>query len=67
VIEHAAQHVLVLQAMVGTANHRARRMYHRLGFVPYGIERNALRIDGIFYDEELLALDLGQARTPRKA
>jgi RimJ/RimL family protein N-acetyltransferase len=63
VIEHAAQHVQVLQAAVVTTNHGARRMYHRLGFVPYGIERNALRIDGIFYDDALLALDLGQPRT----
>jgi RimJ/RimL family protein N-acetyltransferase len=56
VVEHAAEHVMVLQAAVVTTNDGARRVYHQLGFVPYGIERRALCVDGIFYDEELLAL-----------
>jgi RimJ/RimL family protein N-acetyltransferase len=58
VVEHAAEHVQILQASVVTANQKARQIYARLGFVPYGIERQALRIDGRFYDEELLALEL---------
>jgi RimJ/RimL family protein N-acetyltransferase len=58
VVEHAAGHVLILQASVVTTNRRAREIYARLGFVPYGIERQALLIDGRFFDEELLALDL---------
>lgn len=61
VIAHAARHVLLLQAVVVTTNESARRMYHRLGFVPYGIERNALRIDSTFYDEELLVLEFSSA------
>ena len=61
VIAHAAKHVLVLQATVVTSNHSARQMYHGLGFVPYGTERKALCIDGAFHDDELLALDLGEA------
>lgn len=56
VVEHAAGHVMVLQAAVVTTNDGARRVYHQLGFVPYGIERKALRVGGTFYDEELLAL-----------
>ncbi len=58
VIEHARSHVLLLQASVVTSNTSARRVYNRLGFVSYGTERRALRIDGVFYDEELLVLDL---------
>jgi ribosomal protein S18 acetylase RimI-like enzyme len=65
VVDHAAQHVLLLQTGVVTNNQTARSLYGRLGFVAYGIERNALRIGGAFYDEELLALDLG-ASTGRR-
>lgn len=57
VIRHASRHVLMLEAAVGTTNESARRAYHALGFKPYGIERKALRVGGIFYDEELLFLD----------
>jgi hypothetical protein len=28
-----------------------------MGFVPYGLERKALCVDGVFHDEELLAID----------
>jgi ribosomal protein S18 acetylase RimI-like enzyme len=58
VVEHAADHVLVLQATVTASSHDARRLYQRLGFAAYGIERNALCIDGVFHDDELLALEL---------
>jgi RimJ/RimL family protein N-acetyltransferase len=64
VVEHAAGHVLILQAAVVTTNQRARQVYARLGFVPYGVERQALLIDGRFYDDELLALDLRKDRLP---
>ncbi|WP_149537985.1 GNAT family N-acetyltransferase [Siccirubricoccus phaeus] len=44
---------------VGHANAPARRLYDRLGFLPYGVERDALRLpDGRSLDEELRALDL---------
>jgi RimJ/RimL family protein N-acetyltransferase len=49
--------VIVLEAAVGLANESARRTYHSLGFRPYGIERKALRIGDVFYDEELLFID----------
>jgi RimJ/RimL family protein N-acetyltransferase len=58
VIEHAEKHVVLLQASVVTSNHAARHIYHRLGFVAYGVERKALRVDGKYHDEELLALEL---------
>jgi RimJ/RimL family protein N-acetyltransferase len=60
VVTHAADHVLILQATVVTSNQTARRIYARLGFTAYGIEPRALCIDGVFHDDELLALDLSQ-------
>ncbi|MCV3239079.1 GNAT family N-acetyltransferase [Mesorhizobium sp. ZC-5] len=58
IIDKAAGNVRVLQCSVVTAQEATRRMYHKMGFVPYGVERSALCIDGVFYDEELLAIDL---------
>ena len=58
VIDKAAGNVRVLQCSVVTAQEATRRMYRAMGFVSYGLERNALCIDGVFYDEELLAIDL---------
>lgn len=57
VIAHAREHVLVLHADVGVDNQPARRLYERLGFRSYGIQPKALRIDGVFHDEAMLALD----------
>jgi len=59
VIAHARGHVRLLQAGVGVSNAPARRTYHGLGFVPYGVEAKALRVDGRYIDEELLVLDFG--------
>jgi ribosomal protein S18 acetylase RimI-like enzyme len=39
-------------------NEPARRLYARLGFVEYGIERNSLKHKGRYYDEILMAKDL---------
>jgi ribosomal protein S18 acetylase RimI-like enzyme len=58
VIDHARDHVLLLQASVVTTNTAARRIYHRLGFVAYGTELRALRLGDVFHDEALLMLDL---------
>jgi GNAT superfamily N-acetyltransferase len=62
VVEHATEHVVVLQASVVATNQKARQAYARFGFVPYGIERHALCIGGMFYDSEHLALDLCRGR-----
>jgi RimJ/RimL family protein N-acetyltransferase len=49
---------LVLHLSVTVGNAPAQRLYRRMGFTVYGIERRALRIDDRFYDEELMALQL---------
>ena len=40
----------------------ARQLYESLGFVVYGREARALCIDGQYYDEEFMALDLREDR-----
>lgn len=59
VIAHARAHVSALQATVVTANADAAALYRALGFVTYGIERDALRVDGRCFDEALIELRLG--------
>jgi L-amino acid N-acyltransferase YncA len=54
VIDHARQHVRVLQCSVVAGNATARDLYLRLGFRPYGTERRALRLGDRFLDEDLL-------------
>ena len=49
---------LVLQLSVAAGNAPAQRLYRRMGFTVYGVERRSLRVGGRFHDEELMALDL---------
>lgn len=49
---------LVLQLTVTAVNAPAQRLYARMGFRVYGLERRALKLRDRFYDEELMALDL---------
>jgi RimJ/RimL family protein N-acetyltransferase len=58
VIDFARQHVEILQLRVVSDNEPARRLYARLGFVEYGLEKDSLKQDGRYYDEILMALDL---------
>jgi ribosomal protein S18 acetylase RimI-like enzyme len=58
IIEFARQRVELIQLSVVSDNKRARRLYERLGFVEYGIEKKALRQDDRYYDEVLMAKDL---------
>jgi RimJ/RimL family protein N-acetyltransferase len=58
VIDHARDQVEVIQLSVVSGNERARRLYARLGFVEYGVEKDSLKQDGRYYDEILMALDL---------
>ena len=51
---HARQEVEVLSVTVVTSNKTARRLYDRLGYICYGTEPGALRVDGRDYDEALL-------------
>jgi RimJ/RimL family protein N-acetyltransferase len=61
VIAYARPHVELIQLSVVVGNEQARRLYARLGFVEYGIEKNSLKYDGRYYDEILMALDLVSA------
>jgi ribosomal protein S18 acetylase RimI-like enzyme len=67
VIGFAREHVEVLQLSVVSENEAARRLYASLGFVEYGIERKALKQDGCYYDEVLMAKDLTTDATDLKA
>ncbi len=57
VIDHARQHVVLLQAAVGADNAPALSLYESLGFRHYGLERKALLVDGVYIDEALIVLD----------
>lgn len=46
---------------VTVGNHAARRLYAAAGFVAYGVEPRALRVDGRFHDVELMNLRLPPA------
>jgi RimJ/RimL family protein N-acetyltransferase len=58
IIEHARQHVELLQLFVIADNMPARRLYANLGFVEYGIERHATKYQGQYHDDVLMALPL---------
>ena len=58
IIEFARQRVELVQLSVVSENAQAQRLYERLGFVEYGLEKNALKQDGRYYDEVLMAKDL---------
>lgn len=58
VIEHASQHVELIQLTVVSGNEPARRLYASLGFTEYGVEKNALKHDGRYWDEVLMAKPL---------
>jgi ribosomal protein S18 acetylase RimI-like enzyme len=61
VIAHARRRVELIQLSVVMGNEHARRLYARLGFVEYGIEKNSLKHHGRYYDEVLMAKELGFA------
>ena len=58
VVEHARGNVELLQLTVVTSNKRACRFYERCGFVQYGVEPQALRVDGRYYEEALMMMRL---------
>ena len=58
IIELARERVEVIQLTVASDNEQARRLYARLGFVEYGIEKKALKQVGSYYDVALMAKDL---------
>jgi len=58
IVEFARDRVELIQLSVVSENEQARRLYEHLGFVEYGIEKKALKQDGRYYDEVLMAKDL---------
>ncbi len=58
VIDLARQRVELIQLAVVSDNESARRLYARLGFAEYGIEKRALKQRGRYYDEVLMSKDL---------
>jgi len=58
IVEFARHRVELIQLSVVRDNEPARRLYERLGFLEYGIERKALKQDGRYYDEVLMAREL---------
>jgi ribosomal protein S18 acetylase RimI-like enzyme len=63
VIGHAAGCVMLLHATVTASNSAALALYRQSGFVRFGTEPKAILVDGKFYDDDLLILDLSR-RTP---
>lgn len=43
---------------VALPNEAARRLYHGLGFVTYGIDRRGLKLGAQYWDEEQMILEL---------
>ena len=58
VCDHARRQVELIQLTVVRDNEQARSLYTRLGFLEYGVEKNALKQDGRYYDLVLMAKDL---------
>ena len=50
VIAYARPRVELIQLSVVVGNEQARRLYARLGFVEYGIEKNSLKYRGGYFD-----------------
>lgn len=48
----------IIELSVVVGNESARRLYDAHGFVTYGVEPRALKIDGRYYDEAHMALEL---------
>jgi ribosomal protein S18 acetylase RimI-like enzyme len=58
VLDHARERVELVQLSVVKENETAQRLYRSCGFVAYGHEVHALKQDGRYYDEVLMAVAL---------
>ena len=58
-LDWAIKHeVVIVKLAVVTSNASAIRSYERCGFKLYGTDPKALYIDGVYYDEHLMALEI---------
>ena len=55
VLEHARGEVEQVNLVVERGNMNARRLYTSLGFIEYGLEKNALKIGDRYFDDVLMA------------
>ena len=55
VLEHARGRVEKVNLAVERGNMKARRLYTSLGFVEYGLEKNAVKIGDRYFDDVLMA------------
>ena len=58
IVDLARHRVELIRLSVVRGNEQARCLYASLGFREYGVEKNALKQDGRYYDEVLMAKDL---------
>lgn len=58
VIEHARDHVIQLHLTCITENERAAMFYQKHGFEIYGTKPRSLYVNGDYYDEYLMVIDL---------
>jgi ribosomal protein S18 acetylase RimI-like enzyme len=63
--KESADAVEEIRLAVVTTNAAAVRFYKKAGFIAYGMERRALKIDGKYYDELLMSLSLWRPHEPR--
>jgi RimJ/RimL family protein N-acetyltransferase len=61
-VEHTREHVEQIQLTVVSNNPRARRFYQRMGFSEYGLEKKALKYNGVYFDEVLMVRFLNDGR-----
>ncbi|PLS03101.1 GNAT family N-acetyltransferase [Neobacillus cucumis] len=47
---------------VTARNQRAKQLYTKLGFQEFGLEKHALKVDGIYYDDFYMVLHLNKDR-----
>jgi ribosomal protein S18 acetylase RimI-like enzyme len=58
IVDHAREHVELLQLMVVSDNLPARRLYESLGFFEYGVEWHATKHRGHYHDDVMMVLPL---------